>query len=115
MKKGFVGEGVVQSVEFPNKGIVMTDDKEKVIVKNTIPGQRVSFVVNKARKGKAEGRLLEVLSKSADEVDAPCPHFGVCGGCTYQNLPYEKQLQLKEKQVHKLMDDASGGACEYRW
>ena len=115
MKKGFVGEGVVQSVEFPNKGIVMTDDKEKVIVKNTIPGQRVSFVVNKARKGKTEGRLLEVLSKSADEVDAPCPHFGVCGGCTYQNLPYEKQLQLKEKQVHKLMDDAIGGACEYRW
>lgn len=39
MKKGFVGEGVVQSVEFPNKGIVMTDDKEKVIVKNTIPGR----------------------------------------------------------------------------
>lgn len=60
MKKGFVGEGVVQSVEFPNKGIIMTDDKEKVIVKNTIPGQRVSFVVNKARKGKAEGRLLQV-------------------------------------------------------
>ena len=53
MKKGQIAEGNVTTVEFPNKGIVMTDEGERVIVKNTIPGQRVSFAVNKVRKGKA--------------------------------------------------------------
>ena len=62
MKKGQIAEGNVTTVEFPNKGIVMTDEGERVIVKNTIPGQRVSFAVNKVRKGKAEGRLLEIAT-----------------------------------------------------
>ena len=62
MKKGQIAEGNVTTVEFPNKGIVMTDEGERVIVKNTIPGQRVSFAVNKVRKGKAEGRLLETVT-----------------------------------------------------
>ena len=47
-------EGIVEKVKFPNKGIVKVEDSE-VTVKNTIPGQKVSFVINKKRKGKAEG------------------------------------------------------------
>ena len=47
MKKGQIAEGTVNKVEFPNKGIVYTDEGERIIVKNTIPGQRVSFAVNK--------------------------------------------------------------------
>lgn len=89
MKKGQIAEGNVTTVEFPNKGIVMTDEGERVIVKNTIPGQRVSFAVNKVRKGKAEGRLLETVKKSPRETADTCRHFGQCGGCTYQSLPYE--------------------------
>ena len=54
MKKGQIAEGNVTTVEFPNKGIVMTDEGERVIVKNTIPGQRVSFAVNKVRIGNRE-------------------------------------------------------------
>ena len=83
MKKGQVIEGIVQSVEFPNKGIVAVDGEERtVIVKNTVKGQKVRASVNKIRKGKAEGRLLEVLEKSPDEMEPVCPHFGACGGCT---------------------------------
>ena len=52
-------EGIVEKVKFPNKGIVKVEDSE-VTVKNTLPGQNVSFVINKKRKGKAEGRLLEI-------------------------------------------------------
>lgn len=115
MKKGFVGEGVVKRVEFPNKGIVITEEGEKVIVKNTIPGQKVSFLVNKVKKGKAEARLLETVENSPLEQEATCPHFGMCGGCTYQSLPYEKQLEMKETQVHKMMDEAISGKCEYQW
>lgn len=115
MKKGQIAEGIVKSVEFPNKGIVMTDDGERVVVKNTIPGQRVSFAVNKVRKGKAQARLLETLQRSPLETESPCPHFGSCGGCTYQSLPYEDQLALKENQVRELIAQATGGACEYEF
>ncbi len=115
MKKGQIAEGIVRNVEFPNKGMVYTAEGDRVIVKNTIPGQKVSFAVNKVRKGKAEGRLLEILEKSPLETDSPCPHFGECGGCTYQSLPYEEQLKLKENQVRGLMEDAIGDACEYEF
>ena len=47
-------EGIVEKIKFPNKGIVKVEDSD-VTVKNTIPGQKVSFVINKKRKGKAEG------------------------------------------------------------
>ena len=115
MKKGQVASGIVDHVVFPNKGIVVTEEGEKVIVKNTIPGQKVSFLVNKVRKGKAEGRLLEVEERSLLEMESKCPHFGECGGCTYQTLPYEEQLKLKENQVKGLMEDAIKGACEYEF
>jgi 23S rRNA (uracil-5-)-methyltransferase RumA len=106
MKKGQSGEGKVCEVLFPNKGVVRTADGDRVIVKNTIPGQEVSFTVNKARKGKYEARLNGVLKRSEKETDSPCPHFEICGGCTYQTLPYEEQLALKENQVHGLLAGA---------
>lgn len=105
MKKGQIYEGIIESVAFPNKCRISVDDK-MVIVKNGIPGQKVRFSVNKVRKGKAEGRILEVLEKSSLECEAACGHFAVCGGCTYQNLPYEEQLHLKEIQVRSLLDEA---------
>ena len=61
MKKGQIVEGIVEKIEFPNKGKVYVPEEEQyVIVKNTVPGQKVKCSVNKMRKGKAEGRLLEV-------------------------------------------------------
>ena len=80
MKKGFRGTGTVERVDFPNKGIAVTDDGDRVIVKNTIPGQKISFVINKKRKGKAEGRLLEILEKSPHRVNRECPVAKKCGG-----------------------------------
>ncbi|MDF2588163.1 MAG: methyltransferase, TrmA family [Anaerocolumna sp.] len=104
MKKGKEYEGIIDRVDFPNKGILLIED-EKVAVKNTLPGQKVRVVVNKARKGKGEGRLLELLEKSPLETEEPkCIHFGPCGGCTYQTIPYETQLELKASQVKKLID-----------
>lgn len=106
MKKGQIIEGVIERVEFPNKGIITTEEGKQVIVKNGIEGQRVSVAINKVRKGKCEGRLLEVLEKSPLELkESGCAHAGICGGCTYQSLPYEEQLALKAKQVKKLIDD----------
>ncbi|MEG0806675.1 MAG: 23S rRNA (uracil(1939)-C(5))-methyltransferase RlmD, partial [Lachnospiraceae bacterium] len=104
MKKGQVLEGIITKVEFPNKGIVQLEDGKSVVVKNGIEGQKVLFSVNRVRKGKGEGRLLQVLEKSPLELSTPnCIHFGECGGCTYQNLSYEMQLSLKERQVKDLL------------
>lgn len=104
MKKGQVLEGIVEKVEFPNKGIVRVEGEDrKVIVKNTIEGQRIRFSVNKLRKGKAEGRMLEILEQSPLETEEACPYFGKCGGCTYRTVSYEEQLKQKERQVKDLL------------
>lgn len=105
MKKGQIYEGYVERLDFPNKGIVRCED-EIAIVKNTLPGQRISFLVNKKRNGKAEGKLLEVLKRAEGEIESPCPHFGACGGCSYQTIPYAKQLAIKESQVLRLLRPA---------
>ena len=108
MKKGQVYEGMIQKVEFPNKGIVQVDGEEKpVIVKNGIPGQKIRFCVNKLRKGKAEGRLLEVMEKSALETREPvCSIFPACGGCMYQTMDYQAQVKMKAEQIQSIMDAA---------
>ena len=103
MKKGQVYEGSVVRVDFPNKGIVCVGE-ETAVVKNSLPRQKVKFSVNKVRKGKAEGRLLEVTEKSPLETGQTCSLFGLCGGCTYLSLPYEEQLKVKEEQVKRLLD-----------
>ena len=95
MKKGQIYEGTVEKVLFPNKGQIRVEERT-VTVKHTVPGQTVRYQVTKVRKGKAEGRLLEVLKHSPLECQPACRHFSDCGGCTYQNLSYEEQLRLKD-------------------
>lgn len=107
MKKGQVYEGIVERVDFPNKGICRVGE-DIVVVKNSLPGQKVKIGINKVRKGKAEGRLIEVLETSPLEVGAPCSHFGLCGGCTYLSLPYAEQLKIKEQQAKRLLDSVLG-------
>lgn len=108
MKKGQVYEGIVERVDFPGKGIVRVGE-ETAVVKMCLPGQKIRFSVSKVRKGKAEGRFLEVLEKSPLETGHPCSHFGLCGGCTYLSLPYEEQLKIKEAQVKRLLDGVLTG------
>ncbi len=107
MKKKQEFVGVVEKVDFPNKGHVRVEE-ERVIVKNTIPGQRIRGVTTKRRNGKFLGRLLEVVEDAPDAVEAVCPVFGECGGCLYQTMPYEKQLKLKEEQVLHMLEKVTG-------
>ena len=103
MKKGQIFEAVIEGIDFPDRGFCHVEDR-KVSVKQALPGQKVRFSIKKARNGKAEGRLLEVLERSPLECAGDvCRHFGSCGGCLYQSIPYETQLKLKEEQVRNLM------------
>jgi len=120
MKKGGIYTGYVESVDFPNKGnvIVKTEEdgqtiEEKAVVKNSIPGQTVKFMVNKKKHGKCEGRLLEVVCQADTETNERCEHFGKCGGCVYQTVRYEEQLKMKENAVKKLLAPVIN--TEYEW
>ena len=115
MKKGQIRTGVVRNVKFPNRAMVVleplegaADGEEICEVKGALPGQKVSVVVTKVRKGKGEGRLKEILEKSPIETvgveNGGCPHFNICGGCSYISMPYEESLKIKENQVRELLE-----------
>ncbi len=70
-----------------------------VFVPFAIPGDVVDIQTYRKRKGFAEGRVMRFVEYSADRVEPVCEHFGVCGGCKWQMLPYELQLHHKHKQV----------------
>lgn len=74
-------------------------DGKVVFIEGAVPGDRVDVQLSKSKKDWAEGRALRFHGYSAERVDPFCQHFGVCGGCQWQMLPYEKQLSYKEKQV----------------
>ena len=104
MKKGDLFEGVIEKIDFPNKGILSIEG-QRITVKNALPGQKIRGVVTKKRNGRVEGRLLEVLEPSSlERPEEACVHSGICGGCIYQGLPYEEQLKIKESQVKELLD-----------
>ena len=107
MKKKECYEGEVIRLAFPNKGIVKVDGEEEIVqVKNTLPGQRISFQLTKNKQKKKEGRVMEILARSDLETKVPpCPHFDVCGGCSYQTLAYQVQKELKRSQVEALFRD----------
>lgn len=97
----------INDIEFPNKGIGCFED-EKIVIKNTIPGQVVLAIV-KRKKGKFEGRLKEVVKKADYEIPSECMCFELCGGCTYQNIEYKKEMEFKRNNVKKLLKDGGFG------
>ena len=114
MKKGVEYTGVVTKIAFPNKGEVDCGEDGIASVKGTLPGQKVKFVVSKKRSGKAQGRLKEIIEKSPmEDVEPNCPHFGDCGGCSYQTMSYENQLKLKEDIVKGILDNAIKGDYQF--
>lgn len=116
MKKKQILEGVIEKVEFPNKGKVYIEEDCYVTVKNGIPGQKIRFMINKFKKGMAEGRLLEVLEPSPLETREPvCSIFPACGGCMYQTMSYEAQLEMKAGQMKEIIDGAVLPEWEYNF
>ena len=108
MKKGQVFEGIVERVDFPDKGVVLVDG-EKVAIKHGLPGQKLRFMVTKKKRGKIEGQIQEILEHSPEEkTEGVCPHFGQCGGCNYNCLPAEAENRVKEDQMRRLLEPVIG-------
>ncbi|MEY2574285.1 MAG: rRNA (uracil1939-C5)-methyltransferase [Verrucomicrobiota bacterium] len=95
-------ELIIHDVAFGGKGVAR-DGGKAVFVPFTIDGERVSAQITREKKQFAEAELVEVLDPSPHRVTAPCPYFGRCGGCSYQHISYEHQLELKARQVDQAM------------
>ena len=74
-----------------------------VFVPLVLPGELVSIATASQKKKFVRGRLDRVLEPSAERVPAPCPHFGVCGGCQYQHIPYDAQLRYKAEILRETL------------
>ena len=74
-------------------------DGKVIFIESTVPGDVVDVKLFKNKKDWAEGYPLKFHEYSKERVDPFCSHFGVCGGCQWQMLPYKKQLEYKQKQV----------------
>src|SRR5699024_7726504 len=106
VKKNDLVDIYIEDVIFPNKGIGYIDD-QKVVVKGGIRDQKLQVRITKKRKSKMQGTILEVLAPSPLEIPAKCKHFGSCGGCSSQTLPYHHQLEMKAGQVNRILQDAN--------
>ena len=81
------------------KSIAHLEEGKVLFIENAIPGDVVNVRVTKNKKSWAEGKVTELLSPSPQRIEPFCQHFGICGGCKWQMLPYEYQLQYKQQQV----------------
>lgn len=127
LKKGEIITVKIEKLAFGGKGIgFISDDDSKfvVFVEDAIPGDTVSAVLKKIKKNYAEAKLHEIMKKSDIRIEPKCKHFENCGGCSLQNIPYEKQLQIKELQVKETLEHIGGFekpeintiiGCENHW
>ena len=90
------------------KSIAKAPDGRVLFINNAIPGDVVTVQTTKKRKAYYEATAIEFHEYSKDRVDPVCPHFGVCGGCKWQHMDYEKQLFYKNKEVQDHLQRIGG-------
>jgi len=90
---------LVESVAAEGKAIAHCEDGTVLFIEFAVPGDVVNVRVTKKKKNYMEGFITEIVKPSENRLEPFCEHFGICGGCKWQPLPYEMQLQAKQKQV----------------
>ena len=97
----------VESLAYGGNGVARLDGFV-VFVRRGLPGDRVLARVTKVKRGYAEAVATEVVRPGPQRVEAPCAHFGTCGGCRFQDLAYEAQLEQKHSQVRDALQRLAG-------
>ncbi len=99
-KKNLILENIkLLSAGAKGVSIGKTEDGKTIIVSGAIPGDIVNARVKKAKNKYYEADAVEILTPSPFRIEPECEHFGVCGGCKWQNMSYEKQLEFKQDEV----------------
>jgi 23S rRNA (uracil1939-C5)-methyltransferase len=99
-KQLIVRQVVVSDYAAEGKSLAKVDGKV-IFISGAVPGDKVDIQVTKSKKDWAEARVIHVHEFSPLRTDPFCRHFGVCGGCKWQMLPYEKQLRYKQREVEE--------------
>jgi len=107
VKKNGVYPLNIDSLSFGGKGVARINDYV-IFVKRAIPGDKINARIIKRKKSYAEAIIESFIDKSNIRIDAPCPHFDYCGGCTWQNLEYQNQLGFKTQIVEDALKHISG-------
>ncbi|MCQ2186794.1 MAG: 23S rRNA (uracil(1939)-C(5))-methyltransferase RlmD [Bacteroidales bacterium] len=89
----------IENVAAEGKAIAHTEDGMVVFVEFAVPGDVVDIQVTRKKKAFMEGRIIRIVKPSDRRLDPFCEHFGLCGGCRWQPLPYDIQLAAKQRQV----------------
>lgn len=97
-KKPLLENIEIQKIAAEGKSLAYVDEKV-LFVPNTVPGDVVDVQVTRKRKNFLEGFVVKTHKFSDLRVEAFCPHFGTCGGCKWQNLPYSRQLEFKQQEI----------------
>jgi 23S rRNA (uracil1939-C5)-methyltransferase len=90
------------------KSIAHLEDGKAIFITGGVPGDDAEVLVLKNKKSFAEGKVLQILSPSKQRVTPFCQHFGLCGGCKWQMLPYAAQLEYKQQQVDDQLSRIGG-------
>ena len=90
----------IEAVAAEGKSIAHAPDGRVVFVEYAVPGDIADVRILSRKKSYMEGRIETLVKPSENRMQPFCEHFGVCGGCKWQNLPYEEQLKAKQKQVY---------------
>jgi len=102
IRKGDIVELLIDRMAFGGQGIARLDGLV-IFVKGAIPGDRVRALIFRKKKAYAEARIEEILVPSSDRIQAPCPHFGICGGCQWQHATYARQHEYKRAHVEETL------------
>lgn len=94
-----LGNVTIEAVAAEGKALAHVDGTV-LFVQFAVPGDIVDVKVTKKKKNYMEGYILRIVTPSPDRLEPFCGHFGICGGCKWQPLPYPMQLQAKQQQVY---------------
>jgi 23S rRNA (uracil1939-C5)-methyltransferase len=100
LKIGDLIEAKIERLSFTGKGIARINNFV-IFIPNTIPGDHVKAEIHACKRRYADARAIEYLSHSSRSIEPQCNHFEICGGCSFQNLPYNLQLEAKQEAVRE--------------
>lgn len=101
---------IIDIIDIADKGLAVGRTKEGrvVFVEGPVPGDQAEVLIYKKRKGNLLGAVQKIIHSSPHRKEPVCSHFDICGGCKWQNLAYEKQLEFKERQVLMAFEKIAG-------
>ena len=106
---------IISKLSHDGRGIVTSDTGKKVFLDGALPGEEVNWQYVKKHRKYDEAKVTEVIQASEDRVQAPCPSFLTCGGCSYQHMSNNSQLLYKQNTVIELLQHFGNNQLPESW